>query len=34
MVSDFSGLVHFEWHNKNKVVNVGILVLWRICEKF
>ena len=26
MVSDFSGLVHFEWHNKNKVVNVDILV--------
>ena len=25
--ADFIGLVHFIWHNQNKVGNIGILVM-------
>ena len=32
-VADFIGPLHFEWHSQNPVGNVGILVLWRDCEK-
>ena len=24
---------HFEWHSKNKVGYIGVLVLWIICKK-
>ena len=29
----FIGLVHFERHSQNTVGNIGILVLWQVCEK-
>ena len=32
-VRDFIGIVNFEWHNQNKVPNIGIFALWRIFEK-
>ena len=32
-VADFIGLFNFEWHSKNKVGNIGILILWRNHEK-
>ena len=32
-VPDFIGLVHFQWGGENKVGNIGIPVLWRVCEK-
>ena len=32
-VEDFIGIVNFEWHNQNEAANIGILVLWRGCEK-
>ena len=32
-VADFISLLDMEWHGQNKVDNIGILVLWRDCEK-
>ena len=32
-VGDFIGLLNFKWHSQNKVANIGILVLWKDCEK-
>ena len=31
--ADFIGLFSFEWHSRNKVGNIGIIVLWRDREK-
>ena len=32
-VTDFIGIVNFEWHSQNKIVNIGILVFRRDREK-
>ena len=32
-VTYFIGLFNFEWYSQNEVDNIGILVLWRVCEK-
>ena len=26
------GIFNFEWHSQNKVGNIAILILWRVCE--
>ena len=31
--ADFIGFANFERHNQNEVGHIGILVLWRDCEK-
>ena len=28
----FIGYIHFEWHSQNNILNIGILVLWKVCE--
>ena len=33
MVTDLMVLFNFEWHGKNKVGNIVILVLWKGREK-
>ena len=32
-VADFIGLVNSEWYNQNKVGNIDIIVLGKVCEK-
>ena len=33
MVSEFIGLIHFKSYSHDKVGNIGILVVWGVCEK-
>ena len=32
-VPNFIGLINLECHRQDEVGNIGILVLWRVCEK-
>ena len=32
-VAHFIGLVNLDWHSQDKVGNIDILTLWRICEE-
>ena len=32
-VADFVGPVPFHWHSSNKVSDIGILVLRRVCDE-